>query len=371
MIRSNILSFISMEGVDEMKGGVYRHRKSFRVYFRGDWFTKDEHGRPFKAEFYAHSFLNLLNALYDPNPAKNRYDPKKFKDRTPYRFDEAFVLYLDRKETDSSWQKLKKYMWQNYFMPFFANQDFRTIDQIQLEGFQKWLEEKKLKGKTIKNIFTALHGFLNHYRSSIGCFPTFPSCSYQRPKIKWFTEKEIDQVFEFLKEEDKGYFWAIRGYALRPEEASGLLRSAVNFETMEITISTVFADGRMKPRTKTNSERAIPLEICPDALEYLKCGDAITHQAENSILVFSSHGRPYSPHIREPRWRDAMKQAQTKYGTRNMTLRDLRHSAATHWRLRKVPLDIIRRLLGHTSQEMTDRFYADVDLHQVVEMVRK
>jgi integrase len=358
------LSFISMEGVDKMKGGVYRHRNGWRVYFKGDWFTRDEHGRPFKAEFYARSFLDLLNALYDPDPAKNRYDRRRFKDRTHYRFDEAFPLYLDQKDSDSSWHDAKKYIFQNHLSPFFINQDFRTIDKVQLEGLKKALEQKHLAGKTIKNIMMALHGFLNHYSSSLNIFPTFPDLSYQRPKIRWFTEKEMDQVFEFIREEDKGYFWAIRGYGLRPEEASGLLKDALNWETKEIIISTVFVDGKMKARTKTKTERMIPMEICPEAMQCLR-------QSGDSIFVFSFKGQPYGKNMRVRRWRKAMGEAEEKYGTRTMTLRDLRHSAATHWRLRKVPLDIIQKLLGHSTQEMTDQYYADVDLHQVVNMVKR
>lgn len=209
-----------------------------------------------------------------------------------------------------------------------------------------------------------LHGFLNHFRSSINSFPIFPKFSYQQPKIRWFTEKEIDEVFEFIEDEDRGYFWAIRAYGLRPEEASGLLKSAVNMETKEITISTVFVDGQMKARTKNKRERALPIELCPEAIP-----DLI--RPSDSLFVFSVAGRPYTRHLRQGRWRKAMKQANEKYGTRMMTLRDLRHSAATRWRRNKVPLDIIRLLLGHSTQEITDRYYAEPDLHQVVDMVRK
>ncbi len=382
------LTFISTGGWS-MKG-VYKHRNGFRVYFKGNWFTHDEHGRPFKFEEYGHAFRNMLEALYDPDPAKNRYDPKRFKDRTPYKFDEAFPLYLEAKPNDSSWHKSKGYIWKKYFMPFFANQDFRTIDQVQLEGLQRWLERKNLKGKTIKNIMMTLHGFLNHFRSSFAnTFPVFPKISYQQPKIRWFTTKEIDQVFEFLDEEDKGYFWAIRGYRLRPEEASGLLKSAVNWETKEIIISTVFVDGQMKPRTKTKSERVIPIEMCPEAERYLQIGPVAKAQAgpgnadriplairhdnpirADSIFVFSVNGHPYTRHMREGRWKKAMIEAVQKYSTRPMTLRDLRHSAATMW-AKRIPLNMVRKLLGHSSQEVTERFYADVDVHQVVEMIKR
>ena len=348
-----------------MIGHVYRHRDSWRVYFRGTWFTSDEYGRPFRAEFYAYSFLALLNGLYSPDPAKNRYDPKQFKRQGPYRFDEAFELYLDRHETDSGWQNGKKWIGNKHLIPFFGIQDFRTIDGVQLESFQKFLWQKGLSGKTIWNIFATLHGFLNHpsFRSSFHTFPVFPKVRYQQPKIRWFTDAEINQVFRYLPEEDLGYFWAIRGYGLRPEEASGLLRSAVNLETKEIIISTVFVNGKMKARTKTGTERAIPTEICPEAEAYLGL-------QSGSTFVFSTGGRPYSAQMRESRWKKAMKLAIKECGTRRMTLRDLRHSAATKW-AKKVSLDIVRRLLGHSSQKTTETFYADIDLHRVVDMVRK
>ena len=381
-MRGDKVFVISGEEVAKMRGGVYRHRNSFKVYFKGDWFYHDEYGRPFKAEFYAYTFLDLLNSLYDPDPAKNRYDPSRFKSHTPYKFDEAFALYLDRKVTDSGWHRAKEWTWKKYFMPYFTNQDFRTIDQVQLEAFLQFLQGKGLKGKTIRNIFMALHGFLNHFKQSISLFPQFPDLSYQRPRIRWFTEKEIDQVFEFIQMEDRGYFLFIRYYGVRPEEASGLLRNAMNWETGEILISSVFVNGKIRSRTKTKMERILPIELAPEVIPYLKRdpagksqrstgrGNGVSPAQPDSLFVFHVAGHPYTRHIRERRWNAAMKQAQEKYGTRAMTLRDLRHSFATHLRQHKVPLDIIRRLLGHSTQEITDQFYADLSPHDIVEIVR-
>ncbi len=354
-----------------MAGKVYPHGKAWRVRFRGTWFTRDEHGRVFKAEFYATSFLNLLNALYHPDPARNRYDPKKFKDRTPHHFDGAFQVYLDSKPVRSSYQEGKTYAWDKYFKPYFKNQDFRTIDKVQLDAFKIWLQKKNLKGHTIKNIFTILHGFLNHYRSAFNLFPEWPDLKYQKPKIKWAADPELDQIFEFIEGKDRPYFWSIRGFGLRPEEASGLLQNAVNWMTMEILVKTVFVDGQMKDRTKNEVERTVPIDLDPEAMKYMRHQDVKNRERKDSVLFFSVEGKPYTRHIRERRWNVAMDQAEKKYGTRRITLRNLRHSAATRWRLKKVPLDLIRRLLGHSTQDITDAFYADVDVHQVVEMVRK
>lgn len=374
----------------EMRGGVYRRQNGFQVQFRGKWFSKDEYGRPLKAEFYAWAFLEHLNALYDPDPAKNRYDSSKFKDKTPHKFDEAFELYLDRKQNDSSWHKAKEWTWKKYFVPFFANQDFRTIDDVQLQGFVRSLEKKKLKGKTIKNIVMTLHGFLNHFRRSINLFPKFPAIKYQQARPKKFTDQEIDQVFEFIKPDDLGYFLFIRYYGVRPEEASGLLRSAINWETREITISTVYVDGKIKPKTKTMKERVLP--IISEIEEYLRTGGAmgVGRGCKNqrnavtmldsvqrtgglfppdSIFIFQINGHPYTRHMREGRWRKAMKQAVQKYSTRPMTLRDLRSSATSRWLKKGMLIQDAAQLLGN-SPEVIRRHYSDQTEDKVIQIVR-
>lgn len=363
-----------------MRGGVYRRKNGFQVQFRGKWFSKDEYGRPLKAEFYAWAFLEHLNALYDPDPAKNRYDPSKFKDKIPHKFDEAFELYLDRKQNDSSWHKMKEWIWKKYFMPFFSNQDFRTIDDLQIQGLIRWLEKKKLKGKTIKNIVMTLHGFLNHFRRSINLFPEFPAIKYQQSRPKKFTDQEINQVFEFIKSDDLGYFLFIRYYGVRPEEASGLLRSAVNWESREITISTVYVDGKIKPRTKTNKERSLP--IIPEIEDYLRdSGSPAKQQAAVSagalspvilpisLFVFHVNGYPYTRHMREGRWRKAMKEAHQKYGTRPMTLRDLRSSATSRWLKKAMLIQDAAQILGN-SPEVIRRHYSDQTEDKVIQIVR-
>jgi len=368
-----------------MKGKVYPNgKKGFHVYFKGEWFSHDEFGRPLQYQLQAYAFLEHLNALYDPDPAKNRYDPTKFKDKTPYKFDEVFSLYLDRKQTDSGWHKAKGWIWKKYFMPYFCNQDFRTIDDVQLQAFVRWLESRDLKGKTIKNILMTLHGFLNHFKRSINIFPQFPSISYQQPRPKRFTGKEIDQVFEFIQDQDRGYFLFIRYYGARPEEASGLLRSAINWETKEITISTVYVDGRMKPKTKTMKERRLP--IIPEIEEYLRIDRGESRPESGfkmptlvksangslpdltSLFVFHVHGHPYTRHIRERRWNAAMKEAVQKYSTRSMTLRDLRSSATSRWLKKGMLIQDAAQLLGN-SPEIIRKHYSDQVENKVVEIM--
>lgn len=371
-----------------MIGGVYRDKKgNYRVHFRGDWYQKDENQKPFrKSEFHASRFLGYLNGLYDPDLVKNRYDPSKFKDKTPHQFDKAFEIYHNEKVTDSEWHKWKWWAFRRHLEPFFQDQDFRTIDKVTLEAFKQWLIQKGLKGHTIKNIFTVLHGFLSHFRESLQSFPTFPQLSYQHQRPRKFTEKEIDEVFSFIEPQHQGYFLAIRFYGLRPEEASGLLRKNVNWETKEITIATVYVDGKLKPKTKTMKERVLP--IIPEIEEYLRqwsegektnwdngvrtpgraCHDLVSVKP-SSIFVFSTNGWPYTNHIRERLWRLARIEAQAKYGTRHMTLRDLRSSASSRWLKKGMLIQDVAQLLGN-SPEVIRSNYSDEVEDKVVNIVR-
>ena len=206
-----------------------------------------------------------------------------------------------------------------------------------------------------------LHGFLTHFKSTLNFFPTFPAINYQQKRIKWFTEKELDEVFEFINEQDRGYFLFIRYYGVRPEEASGLLRNAVNWETRQIIISSVYVDGKVKARTKTNRERVLP--IIPEIEPYLNSSGL-------STFVFHIDSHPYSRHIRERRWNKAMRQAIKKYATRPMTLRDLRSSAGSRWRKAGMPIEDISQLLGHSKIEMTKERYADQAQDNLVPIMR-
>jgi integrase len=259
-----------------------------------------------------------------------------------------------------------------------------------LEGFQKWLKEKNLQGKSIKNVMGILHGFLTHFKSTLNLFPTFPAINYQQKRIKWFTEKELDEVFEFINEQDRGYFLFIRYYGVRPEEASGLLRSAVNWETRQIIISSVYVDGKIKARTKTNRERVLPIipevglmtemvgegteaqgkDLIPERPMHSRAYPLRRPAQPDSIFVFSVNGHPYTRHIRENRWNRAMKQAIKKYATRPMTLRDLRSSAGSRWRKAGMPIEDISQLLGHSKIEMTKERYADQAQDNLVPIMR-
>jgi integrase len=351
--------FIPEEEMEAMKGKVYPYREKWRVRFKGSWFTRDEHGQLLYHERQAWNFLEYLNQL----DKEKRYDPSLFKGKTPYRFDAAWKLYYESRINDSEWYKGKKYICENYLKSHFQNCDIREIRQIHIQGLINFMRGSGRCGdKRIKDALGVLHAFLNYYKESLPLFPAFPEHSYQKPAIQWLTEKEVDQIFEFVDPPDIPIFSFLKSYATRPEEACGLLRSKVNWETMEITIDTVLVNGRLRARTKQKRTHKLP--IIPEMVDHLK-------PKEGKMYIFKDrHGEPYNTRKLETRWNRATKLANQKYGTRKVTLYKLRHSWASQRRKQGFTLEQIGSVLGHSDQRVTRGHYADIGAGELVSIVR-
>jgi len=376
--------YVSHEEARDMKGKTYRYGDKFRIYFRGDWFYRDEHGKLLYSERSAFEFLEHLNQLL----RDKQYDPSYFKKRSPYKFDEAWETYYQSVVNDSEWYRGKKSIYQNHLKPFFKNCDIREIRKIHIQGLVNAMRQGGSGDKRIKDALGVLHAMLRYFSESLAIFPAFPEHSYQKPRIKWLTEKEIAQIFEFILSEDMPIFCFLRDYAVRPEEACGLLRSKVNWETRTIDIDTVFVQGRLKNRTKQNRAHGLP--IIPELEECLRGGGSVEgyHSVVNSqgptdrektvklvhstsIFIFTDHrGEPYNTRKLQTRWRRAMKRAVEKYQTRVVTLYKLRHSWASQRRRQGFKLEDIQAWLGHSDMRVTQEHYADIGAGELVSIGR-
>ena len=348
---TNISRFISFS--------AKRNRShKWRIRFKGDWFTRDEHGKLIYSERQGWNFLEHLNQL----EKEKRYDPTLFKGKTPYRFDAAWELYYGSRINDSEWYRGKKSIYENYLKPHFQNCDIREIRQIHIQGLINFMRKGGQCGdKRIKDALGVLHAFLNYYKESLPLFPAFPEHSYHKPRIQWLTEKEVDQIFEFIDAVDLPIFSFLKNYAARPEEGCGLLRSKVNWQTMEIDIDTVLVNGKLRARTK--QKRAHGLPIIPEMVPYL-------HPKGDSVFLFTDRrGEPYNTRKLQTRWRRAVKLANQKYGTRIVSLYKLRHSWASQRRKQGFTLEQIGAVLGHSDPRITREHYADIGAGELVQIV--
>jgi integrase len=357
-----------------MRGRIYPDKNGrFRVLFKGDWFYKDEHNNPFYHEKSAENFLAHLNEL-DRIPGG--YDPSFFKKKSPYRFNEAFELYHETVRNDSKWHRKKYQYFVNYFKPHFKDMDIREIRELHIHGLINSMRRQGRGGKTIKNALTVLHAFLEFNRASMPSFPKFPEFRWQRPRIQWYTEKEIDHIFEFINPFDMPIFKFLCTYAVRPCEACGLKRDKVNWQTGEITIDSVFVDGQMKGRTKTSKVHALP--ILPEMTEYLRSSNdsffvfsVSPGTYESRFSPYQNAGRShYTVKMLEDRWNNAVEEAHRKYGVKKLSLYKMRHSWASQRRTQGYSLDQIGAVLGHSDPRVTQQNYADIGMGRLISIVR-
>ncbi len=124
---------------------------------------------------------------------------------------------------------------------------------------------------------------------------------------------------------------------MRQGEILGLRREAVDLTAQEITLT----------RTKTNRVRRVPIAdaLLPAVQEAL--------DASRSGYVFESRrGEPYTRNGLRSAWECARAAAKLE----DFHFHDLRHSAATTLRRLGAGLDVIQRLLGHSTIAMTTRY---------------
>jgi integrase len=125
---------------------------------------------------------------------------------------------------------------------------------------------------------------------------------------------------------------------LRAQNVMQLDWSEIDMQARMITV-------RIKSKKPRGRELSIPIAQ-PLFLELANLGP------KDAGRVFMYRGRPIKTDVRHA-WLTALKKA--KIAT-HYTWHDLRHTAASWMRQRKVPIDIVQKILGHTDIKSTMRY---------------
>ena len=334
---------------------------------------------------------------------KKRRKIKRAKDATGKPFEtleeadiEAMRIELDYKtrrgQTNSS--MLYPYFIDNIFIPEYEKiVDKSTFDtkKPMLDYFKSRFEKKTLRDITVadvRNLRTYLlsQGYSNSYASAY--FSTFKQTLTQAKKWRYLTSNVADEVeainkprvfVDYWTKEDfeqvvskidrttfDGYrtfmmLWIYFNTGIRANEGTALYWEDINFLKSTLTIRCT-QKGSTKPTyyrqewTKTYfGIREIKLDA--DTIEILKFWKKI--QAEktwiNSKYVFSPDGLPVASSTIQNRITKYAKLA----GVKRIEIKGLRHSNVSYL-LNDMNVDIliISKRLGHSSPEITYKYYA-------------
>lgn len=189
-----------------------------------------------------------------------------------------------------------------------------------------------------------------------------------RKEIEVFSKEEVIQLLECLKNEPLKYqalIYLALDLGCREGELTGLIWEDIDFNTREVTINktTQVIKGQIieKETKSVNSDRKVyitktTLNILKEyRKEQMKKKLLLGSKWENSKRVFTTetgrdihHDTPYS----------IFKKILRKYGLKDIKFHALRHTNASLKISEGIQPQIISRSLGHSSVQITDKYYS-------------
>ena len=243
---------------------------------------------------------------------------------------------------------------ERYFIPHFGNMDIREIRRYHIDEFKGSLPEH-LSPKTIKNIFISLKNLFNTaYRNEIiERMPSFPTITVpEYTGWKWIDAETQIKILTALPDADKAIFVFLFLHGCRPGEARALKLKDIDFIPRTVRIRRSFSLNVLRETTKQKKENVIPLH--PEFMPYIE--DVIkTSLPEAFLFVNKRTGKPYNDETLRKIWHRALKKA----GLEDSRLRlydASRHSFASQLVNAGIPVNVISKLLGHSSVKMTARY---------------
>jgi integrase len=163
----------------------------------------------------------------------------------------------------------------------------------------------------------------------------------------------LEDIYKILEVSKGHYFHSLflvaTNTGLRRGEIAGLCWDKVNFQTRLIEISRLRDRNGLGDLTKTfKGRRFIPMNAVVRAhlLELQKV-------AQGDLVVVDEHGRAFDVnHL----FRDFGRFLRLAKIKEHFLFHDLRHTFASHFMMNGGNIYDLQKILGHTSQEMTQRY---------------
>jgi integrase len=262
---------------------------------------------------------------------------------------------------------------------YFGNSDVREIRKDDIIRYLAFLKKEKkaknvpLKSKTILNNFANFKTFINYLKEEMQIISTAPDFP---------TEKEIERRMEEIVLNEKPFNYAsfnpedqmrildviennkdrniirfLMLHGCRPGEARALRVADVNIAALSITIKSTYSKNTLRQRRKGKKSKPYAIAIHPEMVDFFR--KRVKNHPEAFVFVSSKTGAPYMIDA----FQDIFASVRKKLNIpREVRLYDAsRHSFVTQLRRAGTPLSEISKLVGHSSEKMTENVYNHAD----------
>ncbi len=272
------------------------------------------------------------------------------------------------------------------FIP--GNRALNTIERKDAENLMMKISKSAPLGcyNYLKVFRTIFNVFLDWNYVSSNPFLKVKLPKRQKDEPVVFTEEQISIVCEKLTVKGKDVIVDMVRFAvetgLRLDEENNLRWSDVDFKNKVITI------GNKLFKTKSKKVRRIPFNermeeiLRKQLIRQRKKGNPPIYQLSgkqptpgpskegrfNSFVFVQSNGQQYKKDTVSKTLKKVIKEAGLPD---ELHWHCLRATAATRWASNKVPIFTVSKLLGHSTVNVTTRYYAGIDLDELRDAVNR
>ncbi len=235
-----------------------------------------------------------------------------------------------------------------HIIPHFKTQDIRDVRDGDLEDFYLKLP-KNLSLATQKHIFATLHLIFKSAkkRKDISSIPDFPVIKVPDPQTRWIDENDQSLIYNHIPDHHKPIFLFMMRQGVRPGEARALHWEDIDWENRTVEIHRTFAGHVCQMRTKTKTNRILPLD--EDVYNML-----LKKRGVKGIIFITKRGAPYFEGvILNHVWGNAIKKAGLNHislyeGTRHSFLSQAANAGVEAFQLQK--------FAGHSNSKTTEKY---------------
>ena len=312
-----------------------------------------------------------LQFLISAEMEKGEFNPLRYKPSKPHHVQKYIQKWLDLIKDEIEYATWKAYRAASHYIIKGLGNIY--INDLNHSVIKEWLSSLDLALKTKKNYQGVLIQMLKSALKAgdIDQLPQFVEfrggLSIPVKRKEWIEETFQEKILKEINEADKFIFQFLFATGIRPSEARALRKCDIfrdrGYIAIRSTLAPIPGGERLKP-VKQKREREIPFYA---ALE--SWWDEIPFFPESEFVFNNSKTeRHYTKNINRDIWNPACKKAM---GILIHLNNSGRHSFANQLVRDGVPIEVISKLLGHSSVKVTEEFYADPNMNVMRKMVDK
>jgi len=268
--------------------------------------------------------------------------------KTILRFDRAAEMYLQRQEAEGGKDlKMKRMRLEHNLIPFFKDKPLTQITSFDIERFKKMRVDSKVTHGTINRDLAVLShlfnqgiewGWLDHRPAKIKWFKENPG------RITYLTPDQIERLVEAAKVDQCPNIYPFivigLGTGMRRMEILSIRLEHIDPDKRTIYVPEAKAGSRTQPMTQ-------------QLTDFLKGYMEIAEPGQE--WLFPSLGSKTGHVVAiEKAFRRVVKRA--KLDPKQVCRHTLRHTAITHLVQAGVDLPTVKRISGHKTLEMVEKY---------------